>query len=98
MIDRQGKLPYDYYSHPWEAEANDFGESNSTENDKQPLPSGGYNFIWRGPGDVGSEMGEWFNPKTGDQLHPNLNHLPPKKPHWGWRNKLKRILLDIFKN
>ena len=59
---------------------------------------GGYNFIWRGPGDVGSEMGEWFNPKTGDQLHPNLNHLPPKKPHWGWRNKLKRILLDIFKN
>ena len=55
-------------------------------------------FVWRGPGEVGSDKGEWYNPLTGDQLHPDLFHKPPKGPHWGWRNKLRKILQDIFKN
>lgn len=42
-------------------------------------------------------VGEWYDPETGDQLHPDLNHKPPKGPHWGWKNKLKKILQDIFK-
>ena len=62
-----------------------------------PTVSPGDDFIWRGPGEKGSSKGEWYNPKTGDQLHPDLNHLLPKGPHWGWRNKILKILQDIFK-
>ena len=62
-----------------------------------PTQSPGDGFGWRGPGEVGTNLGEWYNPTTGDQLHPDLNHPLPKGPHWGWRNKIKRILQDIFK-
>ena len=62
-----------------------------------PTVPPGDGFIWRGPGEVGSEFGEWYNPITGDQLHPDLNHLFPKGPHWGWKNKIKRIFKDIFR-
>ena len=63
-----------------------------------PTVPPGDGFEWRGPGEVGSEFGEWYNPATHDQLHPNLNHPLPKGPHWGWRNKWRNILIDIFKN
>ena len=62
-----------------------------------PTVPPGDDFVWRGPGNPGSDRGEWYNPKTGDQLHPDLNHKLPKGPHWGWRNKLKNIFKDIFK-
>ena len=64
--------------------------------DDPTIPPGD-GFIWRGPGEVGSEFGEWYNPSTKDQLHPNLKHPLPKGPHWGWRNKLWKIFKDIFK-
>ena len=62
-----------------------------------PTVPPGDDFVWRGPGDIGSKFGEWFNKYTGDQLHPDLNHPLPKGPHWGWRNKLLKIFQDIFK-
>lgn len=62
-----------------------------------PSKAPGDDFIWRGPGTIGSDRGEWYNPITGDQLHPDLFHKPPKGPHWGWKNKIKKILQDIFK-
>ena len=62
-----------------------------------PTIAPGDGFIWRGPGEVGSAKGEWYNPNTGDQLHPDLNHPWPKGPHWGWRNKLLKIFIDLFK-
>ena len=62
-----------------------------------PTVAPGDGFIWRGPGEVGSAKGEWYNPTTGDQLHPDLNHPWPKGPHWGWRNKLLKIFEDLFK-
>ena len=65
--------------------------------DDPTIPPGD-GFIWRGPGEVGSEFGDWYNPATKDQLHPNLKHPLPKGPHWGWRNKLLRIFEDIFKS
>jgi len=64
--------------------------------DDPTIPPGD-GFEWRGPGQVGSEFGEWYNPITHDQLHPNLRHPLPKGPHWGWRNKFLRIFIDIFK-
>jgi len=63
-----------------------------------PTVSPGEGFKWRGPGEIGSKYGEWYNPITGDQLHPDLSHPWPKGPHWGWKNKLMKILKDIFKN
>ena len=62
-----------------------------------PTVSPGDGFEWRGPSEVGGPHGDWYNSTTGDQLHPDLNHPLPKGPHWGWRNKLKRIFKDIFR-
>lgn len=40
---------------------------------------------WRPPQvPVGEFPGNWYNPGTGESLNPDLNHLPPKGPHWGW--------------
>ena len=45
ILDRQGKLPYDYYSYPWEAEANKLGGTALTDSNP-PLPKGGYTSYW----------------------------------------------------
>lgn len=46
LLDRQDKLPYDYYSYPWEAEANALGNVILTQDGKDPLPQGGYTSYW----------------------------------------------------
>lgn len=63
-----------------------------------PTVPPGDGFVWRGPSEPGDKFGDWYNPNTHDALHPDLNHPLPKGPHWGWRNKLLRIVMDIFKN
>jgi YD repeat-containing protein len=58
-----------------------------------PSQSPGPDWQWRGPGAPGSEEGAWYNPGTGESLHPDLNHPAPIGPHWdyvdpngqGWR-------------
>lgn len=39
-LSRLGKLPYDYYTYPWEAEANRLGGSTLSQSRKPPLPQG----------------------------------------------------------
>lgn len=46
LLDRMGKLPYDYYSYPWEAEANALGGSTLAQKWKPRLPECGYNSYW----------------------------------------------------
>jgi hypothetical protein len=46
MLDRMGKLPYDYFTYPWEAEANALGGSSLGQYGKPSLPEGGYNSYW----------------------------------------------------
>ena len=46
ILDRKGKLPYDYYSYPWEAEANKLGGVALSQSWKAPLPQGGYTSYW----------------------------------------------------
>ena len=46
ILDRNGKLAYDYYSYPWEAEANELGGSVLSQRWKDPLPEGGYKSYW----------------------------------------------------
>ena len=42
ILSRCGKLPYDYYGAPWEAEADRLGEVHRTSNNT-PWPEGSYN-------------------------------------------------------
>jgi len=46
ILDRQGKLPYDYYSYPWEAEANKLGGATLSQKGRTPLPQGEYTSYW----------------------------------------------------
>lgn len=45
-------------------------------------------FEWKGqPGsNPGSENGNWYNPETGESLHPDLNHPNPIGSHWDYRD------------
>jgi len=47
LLDRSGKLTYNYYTYPFEAEANLLGGSRIEYIDKRPaLPDGGYTSYW----------------------------------------------------
>jgi hypothetical protein len=41
---------------------------------------------WRGNPPPGGAQGSWYNPNTGESLHPDLNHPPPVGPHWDWKD------------
>ena len=41
---------------------------------------------WKGTAPPESGKGNWVNEKTGQRLHPDSCHLPPKGPHWGLTN------------
>jgi hypothetical protein len=45
-------------------------------------------FEWKGkPGSIpGSKDGNWYNPKTGESLRPDLNHPKPIGPHWDYKD------------
>lgn len=49
-----------------------------------PSKSPGKNFEWRGKGDPSTGKGAWVNSKTGETLHPDLNHGAPHGPHWDY--------------
>lgn len=44
-LDRMDKLPYNYYTYPFEAEANRYGGSNNTDNSRPQLPVNGYKSV-----------------------------------------------------
>ena len=64
------------------------GGGNS--NDQQTFPGWdpsqkpGKDYEWRGRGDPNSGKGAWVNSKTGETLHPDLNHKEPFGPHWDY--------------
>lgn len=43
VLDRYNKLPYDYYSYPFEAEANILGGAEFSQNKQPKMPKGAYN-------------------------------------------------------
>jgi RHS repeat-associated protein/uncharacterized repeat protein (TIGR01451 family) len=49
-----------------------------------PTQSPGEGWEWRGRGAIGSAQGSWYNPKTGESLHPDLGHPAPIGPHWDY--------------
>ena len=46
--------------------------------------SPGPGWEWRGNGMPGSSYGAWYNPTTGESLHPDLNHPGNVAPHWDY--------------
>lgn len=51
-----------------------------------PTKCPGEGYTWKGRGPPGSKEGAWYNGRTKESLHPDLNHPPPKPPHWDYRN------------
>lgn len=51
-------------------------------NDPNKPPGKGWE--WRGSGVPSEGKGSWYNPNTGESLHPDLNHPQPIGPHWGY--------------
>ena len=62
-----------------------------------PTVPPGDGFEWRGPGEVGSDRGAWYNPETCDSLHPDLHHPKGIAPHWDYINRLLKICKRLFK-
>lgn len=58
--------------------------------------SPGDGFEWRGQQPVGGDKGAWYNPKTKESLHPDLNHPEGIAPHWDWTTRNK-IVWRIFR-
>jgi hypothetical protein len=54
---------------------------------KDPKLPPGPDFEWRGqPGSQpGDPDGSWYNPKTDESLHPDMNHGPPDGPHYDYK-------------
>jgi uncharacterized protein RhaS with RHS repeats len=57
------------------------GPSSGTPNFEDPTQPPGPDWEWRGPSDKGS----WYNPNTGESLHPDLGHPDPIGPHYDYR-------------
>ena len=39
---------------------------------------------WKGSGEPGSKKGNYYNPKTDESWHPDLDHPKPIGPHWDY--------------
>ncbi len=50
-----------------------------------PAVSPGEGWEWRGAGDPSSGKGSWYNPETGESLHPDLQHPDPIGSHWDYK-------------
>ena len=51
---------------------------------RNPRVPPGEGWEWRGNGPPGSSRGNWVNPRTGERLHPDLNHPPGIRPHYDY--------------
>jgi RHS repeat-associated protein len=54
-------------------------------NFENPAASPGEGWEWRGTGEPGSTKGSWYNPDTGESLHPDVGHPDPIGPHYDWK-------------
>jgi RHS repeat-associated protein len=59
---------------------------NDPPNFGDPSQPPGPGWQWRGNGPPGSKEGSWYNPGTGESLHPDLHHPPPIGPHYDWKS------------
>jgi RHS repeat-associated protein len=62
------------------------GPGNAPKPPADPAQPPGPGWEWRGSGPPGSPQGNWWNPSTGESLHPNLEHGDPIGPHWDYKD------------
>ena len=62
-----------------------------------PSKSPGDDYEWRGKPPEGGDKGAWVNKNTGEQWHPDLNHKPPKGPHWDYTD-IWGFVWSVFEN
>jgi RHS repeat-associated protein len=76
----------DYHSGDltWVSKSDEDPPYDGKELGTDPTASPGKEFEWKGKGKPGSKQGSWYNPNTGESLHPDLDHPPPIKPHWDY--------------
>jgi RHS repeat-associated protein len=60
------------------------GKDAFNKPDKAPFSG----WTWKGPDSPGGSRGAWVSPDGSQSLHPDLNHPPPVKPHWDYRDPL----------
>jgi len=79
------KYARDNNLNPWTGSDKTLNSGKYLGNDPAKAPKG---FEWKGkPNSTpGSEDGNWYNPKTGETLRPDLKHPDPIGPHWDWRD------------
>ena len=65
---------------PYSTNANGSDKNGINYPGNDPTVSPGDDWEWRGPQDKGS----WYNPNTGETLHPDLDHPYPPGPHWDY--------------
>ena len=53
-------------------------------NFNNPAEPPGEGWEWKGKGPAGSKEGSWYNPDTGEKLHPDLEHPDPQGPHYDY--------------
>ena len=54
-----------------------------------PSKKPGDDYGWKGQQPEGGKKGTWANDKTGEQLHPDLDHPQPVGPHWDYTDGTK---------
>lgn len=78
-------------------DSNELNEEKDTKNEKPPYcgeklgndpsKSPGKGFEWKGKGSPESGKGSWvknWKQPNEEKLHPDINHPPPKAPHWDY--------------
>jgi RHS repeat-associated protein len=64
-----------------------------------PNTSPGKDWEWRGSGDPDSGKGSYYNPKTEESLHPDLEHADPIGPHWDYETSSgEKFRIDLDGN
>lgn len=73
-------------SSPKDSGSSDFNPSEWIKNNfNNPNAKPGPEWEWRGPGSPSDPMpqGGWYNPETGESLHPDINNAQ-EGPHWDY--------------
>ena len=66
--------------------------------DMTKTPGDGWEWRSKNPeSKPGDKDGNWYNPNNGQTLRPDLNHPPPKDPHWDW-NVPGKGKFEIYKD
>jgi RHS repeat-associated protein len=55
-----------------------------------PTKPPGAGWVWKGNGPPESGQGSWYNPNTGESLHPDFGHTMPTGPHWDYVDQNKK--------